>query len=238
MEKEDLDFTLFVFDPASPGPCEQYIMPHITGEMQQEPESFAAVGAAWNNRAIGAAVITEDPDEPGAAAVASLFVDPEVRGKGVGKALLAACADIAAEAGAKVLTLTYTLDGEDLEAMDCVVRSMGGVPEFRRPVFTMSSADLHEGRVAAFLLGRMSSPGSYAVQGIWRSDSAPFNTIHTLLLAHVNLCYTHNGGADFLYHCSAAVDFVYRLIQTYTEGKRRRFEEHHAVLAANAEKSE
>ena len=294
MEKEDLDFTLFVFDPASPGPCEQYIMPHITGEMQQEPENFAAVGAAWNNRAIGAAVITEDPDEPGAAAVASLFVDPEVRGKGVGKALLAACADIAAEAGAEVLTLTYTLDGEDLEAMDCVVRSMGGVPEFRRPVFTMSSADfhdsrvlgrafrpdyrrpenivpfidltpeqleelqedpdapwynpwmqpelslayLHEGRVAGFLLGRMSSPGSYAVQGIWRSSSAPFNTIHTLLLAHVNLCYTHNGGADFLYHCSAAVDFVYRLIQTYTEGKHRRFEEHHAVLAANEEKSE
>ena len=292
MEKEELDFTLFVFDPAKPGPYEQYIMPHISGEMKQEPEHFAAVGASWNHCAIGAAVITEDPDEPGAAAVVSLFVDPEVRRRGVGTALLAACAKAAAEAGAEKLTISYTLDGEDLEAMDLAVRAMGGVPEFRRPVFTMSSTDfrdsrlvgrafrpdyrrqanivrfldltpeqlealhenpdapwynpwmqpelslayLHEGRVAAFMLGRISTPGSYAVQGIWKSSSAPFNTIHTLLIAHVNLCYTHAGGGDFLYHCSAAEELVFKLIQTYTEGKYRRFDEHHAELAALSEK--
>ena len=262
--------------------------------MRQEPEDFAALGAAWNDRAVGAAVISEDPDDPGAAALASLFVDPQVRGKGVGTALLEASVKTAAAAGAERLTLFYTLAGEELEAMDRTVRALGGKPEFRLPVYTMNSVDFHasrllgrafhpdyrmpenvvrfsdlteeeletllsdpeapwyspglqpelslaylkDGQVVGFWLGRMSGPGNYAVQGIWRSPAAPFNTLNVLLAAHVNLCYSHSGGEDFLYHCSTGVEFAERIVQTYTAGKYRRLEGHHAVLVPRDESVE
>ena len=232
MEKEELDITLCTFDPAEPGPYEQYILPHIAAEMRLEPENFAALGAVWNNCAVGAAVITEDPDAPGAAALASLFVDPQVRGKGIGTALLDASIRAAAGAGAEALTLSYTLPGEELEAMDRAVSTLGGKPEFRLPVYTMDSADFHDSRllrrafrpdyrmpenvvrfsdltpeqlealfadpeapwyspgmdpelslaylqngyVVGFWLGCLSTPGNYAVQGIWSSPAAPFYT--------------------------------------------------------------
>ena len=291
MEKEALDITLCIFDPAEPGPYEQYIMPHINAEMQQDPESFAAIGAVWNNCAVGAAVVTEDPEDPGSATLASLFVDPQVRGRGVGAALLAASAEAAAAAGADKLTLSYTLAGEELDAMDRAVRALGGEPMVSHPVYTMDSADFHDsrllgraflpdysmpenvirftdlepeqlealladpdvpwyapgmqpemslaylrnGHIVGFWLGCMSTPGNYAVMGVWRSHAAPFNTFHALLTAHVNLCYTHCGG-DFLYHCSATLDIAYRLIQTYTEGKCRRLDQHHAALDLDSEK--
>ncbi len=291
MEKEELDMTLCVFDPKDPGPYEQYILPYINAQMQQDPESFAALGAVWKSFAVGAAVITEDPESPGAAAVASLFVDPQVRGRGVGTALLAACAEAAAAAGAETLTISYTLGGEELEAMDRAVRAMGGEPAFRIPVYTMDSTDYHDsrlvgrafrpdytmpenvvrftdlkpeqiealladqdvpwyspgtqpelslaflqnGHIAGFWLGCKSAPGNYTVMGVWRSPDAPFNIFNTLLAAHVNLCYTHCGG-EFLYHCSATIEIVYKLIQTYTEGKCRRLEQHHAVLTLNSDK--
>ena len=104
MEKEELDFTLCQFDPANPGPYEQYILPNISAEMRQAPERFAALGAVWNNCAVGAAVITDDPDDPGAAALASLFVDPQVRRRGIGTALLKLSLKAAAGAGAERLT--------------------------------------------------------------------------------------------------------------------------------------
>ena len=88
MEKEEFDITLCLFDPAEPGPYEQYILPHISAEMKQNPEDYAAIGAAWNDCAVGAAVITQDEDDPDAAAMVSLFVDPQVRRRGIGTALL------------------------------------------------------------------------------------------------------------------------------------------------------
>lgn len=286
MEKEEFDITLCALDPAQPGPYEQYILPHISAEMRLEPERFAALGAVWNSSAVGAAVITEDEDVPGAATLVSLFVDPQVRGKGIGTALLDASVKTAEAAGAGALTLSYTLDGEELEAMDRAVRALGGNPQFRLPVYTMNSADFREtrllgrafrpdyrmpenvvrfidlteeqletlgddpetpwyspgldpelslaylqnGHIVGFWFGRKSGPGNYAVQGIWRSPAAPFNTFHVLLTAHVNLCYTHNGGEDFLYHCSTGASFAETIVQTYTAGKYRRLEQHHAML--------
>lgn len=290
MEKEGLDITLCVFDPAKPGPYEQYILPHITAKMRLEPKRFAALGAAWNNFSVGAAALTEDEDDPGAAALASLFVDPQVRRWGIGTALLGASVKAAMAAGAKRLTLSYTLSGEELEAMDRAVRALSGKPEFCIPVYTMDSVDFHnsrllgrafrpdyrmpgnvvrftdltpeqldalhsdpeapwyspgmqpelslaylkDGHVVGFWFGCMSVPGNYAVQGIWRSPAAPFNTFHVLLTAHVNLCYSHSGG-DFLYHCSTAVESAETILKTYTGGKYRRLEQHRAVLVPGVE---
>jgi len=80
----------------------------------------------------------------------------------------------------------------------------------------------------------MSTPGNYAVQGIWSSASAPFNTFNALLAAHVNLCYSHAGG-DFFYHCSTGAEFAERILRTYTGGKYRRLEQHRAVLVPDVE---
>lgn len=285
MEKEASDITLCLFDPAEPGPYEQYILPHITAEMRRVPENFAALGAAWKGFAVGVAVLAEDEEDQGAAALASLFVDPQARRRGIGTALINLSQAAAAGAGAERLTLFYTLAGEDLEAMDGFVRSLGGKPEFQYPAYTMDSVEfrdsrllgrafrpeyrmpenvvrfsdltqeqlgmlhadpeapwyspgmqpelslayLNDGQVVGFWLGCMSGPGNYAVQGIWRSPAAPFNTLHVLLTAHVNLCYTHCGG-DFLYHCATSVKYAEKIVQTYTKCKYRRLECHRAVL--------
>lgn len=290
--KKVLEITLCAFDPANPGPYEQYILPHINAEMQREPERFAALGAAWNSCAVGAAVLTDDMDDPNAAALASLYVDPQVRRLGIGTALLDASVQVATEVGgAGRLTLFYTLAGEELDAMDRIVRALGGEPEFRYPVYTMDSSDFHgsrlvgraflpdykmpenvirfldltpkqletlhsdpdapwyspgmqpelslaylrDGHVVGFWLGCKSTSENYAVQGIWRSSAAPFNTFHALLTAHVNLCYTHCGG-DFLYHCSTGASYAEKIVQTYAEGKYRRLERHYAVLTPDFEK--
>ena len=94
----------------------------------------------------------------------------------------------------------------------------------------LSLAYLQDGRVAGFWLACLSSPGNYAVQGVWRSPSAPVTTFHTLIAAHLNLCYYHGGG-DYLYHCSPAVEFADELIQRYSGGNYRRLEEHKATIA-------
>lgn len=286
MENQEFPVTLCYFDPAEPGPYEQYILPQIAAEMRQEPERFAALGAVWDNYAAGTAVFTEDPDDPEAAALVSLFVDPQVRRRGIGTALLNAFLTGAADSGLEKLTLSYTLDREELDAMDCFVRAMGGVPMFINPVYTMASVDFHDsrlvgrafrpdfrmpenvvryidltpeqleslhadpdapwyspgmqpelslaylwnGRVVGFWFGCMTTPGNYAVQGIWRSPAAPFNTLHVLLMAHVNLCYSHGGG-DFLYYASTSVEFVDRFLRTYTEGKYHRMERHYTIIS-------
>lgn len=289
MKEEALDFTLCLIDPANPGPYEQYILPNVTAEMQQDPENYAALGAVWKECAAAAAVLTDDEDDPEAAAVASLFVDPQVRRRGIGTALLDLSLKAAAGVGAERLTLSYTLDGEELEAMDRTVRALGGQPEFQYPAYSMDSVDfrdsrllgrafrpgykmpehvvrfsdltpeqletlhanpeapwyspgmqpelslayLKDGQVVGFWLGCESAPENYSVKGIWSSAAAPFNTLHTLLLAHVNLCFTHCGG-DFRYHCATAVKAAEKIVQAYTEGKYRRLEVHRAVLTPNS----
>ena len=290
MAEQSFAFTFYEFDPASPGPYEQYLLPHVAAEARREPQRFVMLGAAWEQYAAGAAAISPDGKDPDAVALESLFVDPQARGQGAGTALLRRAAEEAALRGAEKLTLDYILGGEELEAMDRIVRSLGGEPELYLPVYTMDISEFHDsplvgrafrpdyrtpenvvrfidltaeqraaldadgevpwyvqprrrvrtqpelslayvqdGRVAGFWLGCMSSPGNYAVQGVWRSPSAPVTTFHTLIAAHLNLCYYHGGG-DFLYHCSPAVEFADALIQKYSGGNYRRLEEHQAVI--------
>ena len=289
MKEETLGFTLCLFDPANPGPYEQYILPNVTAEMRQDPENYAALGAVWKECAAAAAVLTDDEDDPDAASLVSLFVDPQVRRRGIGTALLGLSLKAAEGVGAERLTLSYTLGGEELEAMDRTVRALGGQPEFQYPAYSMDSVDfrdsrllgrafrpgykmpehvvrfsdltpeqletlhanpeapwyspgmqpelslayLKDGQVVGFWLGCESAPENYSVKGIWSSSAAPFNTLHTLLLAHVNLCYTHCGG-DFRYHCATAVKTAEKIVQAYTEGKYRRLEVHRAVLTPDS----
>ena len=290
MEKGKPDVTLCEFDPAAPGPYEQYFLPYAAEAARREPERYVMLGAAWKRYAVGAAAVAPDDENPDGARLESLFVDPQMRGRGVGTALLSAAVKAAAARGAETLNVSYILAGEELAAMDRVVRKLGGEPEFYLPAYTMDISEFHtsrllgrafrpdyrppkevvpftaltpeqldalyadaevpwyvhprnrvrmqpglslayvqEGRVTGFWLGCMSTPGNYAVQGVWRSAAAPLSTFHILVTAHLSLCYYHGGG-DFLYHCSPAVEFADELIQRYSEGNYRRLEDHRATI--------
>jgi GNAT superfamily N-acetyltransferase len=71
-----------------------------------EPMGFAAVGWKWAGTRGARVAIMED-----------LFVRPDVRGSGAGRALIAACADRARDAGAPCLMWTTALDNERAQAV-------------------------------------------------------------------------------------------------------------------------
>ena len=144
------DVIYCIFDPARPGPYEPYLLPHIPVEARREPARFLGLGAAWGRYAVGAAAVSFDPEVPGQVVVDSLFVDPEVRGRGIAAELLRRAADEARDAGAETLKLSYILAEEELEAMDRAAQKLGGEPCFIRPVYTMSSAKFR----SSSLLGR------------------------------------------------------------------------------------
>lgn len=133
------------FDPASPGPFTQYLLPHIAAQARREPERFAALGAVWREYAVGAAAVRlEDPEQPEPAVLESLFVDPQARGQGAGAGLLRRAAEAARRRGAKALSVSYALSGAELEAFDRMVRAMGAEPAFHAPVYTIDSAAFHD----------------------------------------------------------------------------------------------
>lgn len=66
--------------------------------------TFIAVDAA--DRWVGLALVREDDEAPGDAVVNSMWVAPEARGLGVGRALCSACAEWARSRGFPVVRLT------------------------------------------------------------------------------------------------------------------------------------
>ena len=71
-----------------------------------KPVGFAAVGWKWSSLRAARVAIMED-----------LFVHPDVRGTGAGRALIAACADRARDGGAPCLMWTTALDNERAQAV-------------------------------------------------------------------------------------------------------------------------
>lgn len=281
-------FAYQVIPPSQLTPFSGYLLPHVERTAASGDGAVTVCGVITGGYACGAAALELSPEDGGK--LLSFFVDPQVRGLGVGSSLLRFAAEQARSAGIRTLSLSYVLGGDELKAFDRMVRSMGTEPRFYAPVYSIFIAQLHdsrlvgrafkpnyripenviqfsaltrqqteelyanpevpryvhprerdqmqpelslaylqEGRVTGFWLGNMSSPGNYAVQGVWRSSAAPLTTFHTLVAAHLNLCYYHGGG-DYLYHCSPVGDFADELIQRYSEGKYRLLEEHQATI--------
>ena len=141
------EVTYCKFDAAAPGPYTQYLLPHIVSRARWNPERFIALGAAWRGYAVGAAVVSMKEAHSDEAVLDSLFVDPNARGQGIGTGLLRLAAEEARKRGAERLELSYIMPGPELEAMDKIVRNLGGEPVFRSNVYTMETAKFHDSPV-------------------------------------------------------------------------------------------
>ena len=140
------------YDAARPGPYEQYLLPHIAAQARWDPERYAALGAVWNGCAAGAAAVSLEEDNPREAVLESLYVDPLARGRGIGTELARLAAQEALQRGAETLSLSYTLRGAELDAMDRIVRGLGGEPRFHANVYTLESAKFHDSPVFGWTL--------------------------------------------------------------------------------------
>lgn len=155
------DITYCEFNPGQPGPYGQYLLPYIAARAKWQADRYIVVGAAWNNYAAGAAAITLV--EKGEAELKSLYVDPQARGHGIGTGLLRRAAAAAAKLGADTLTIAYTLGSGELEAMDRIVRAVGGEPSFHANVYTLDSAKFHDSPVFGWTLTPAYRPAANVV---------------------------------------------------------------------------
>lgn len=155
--------------------------------------------------ALGAAVFSFDGETPGQVTADSLFVDPEVRGRGIAGELLRLGAEAARESGADAMKLSYILAGQELEAMDRAARSLGGDPAYVRPVYTMDSAAFRD----SSLLGRSFS-GRYRrpedvvtftelteeqLEGLYADPEVPWYVhpkVRTRMLPELSLAYVRD----------------------------------------------
>ena len=120
----------------------QYLLPQAAREGLGGTPPQIVVGALWGRFACGAAAVRCSEDT---AELTSLFVDPKVRGQGIGGMLLDQAAAQAAAQGCETLTARYLLAGEELAAMDRLVRRRGKVfPEESPPVYGMDSRRFRE----------------------------------------------------------------------------------------------
>ncbi len=119
----------------------QYILPQTYREILRCAPSWIVAGALRGRLACGAAAVRCSGDT---AELASLFVDAQVRGEGIGGALLDQAMALAGERGCKELAGRYLLAGQELAAMDRLLRRRGKVlSEEKPPVYGMDSERYH-----------------------------------------------------------------------------------------------
>lgn len=137
-----------------PEPFAGYVLPYVRRELAAagDVSAFTVLGAMWNGLACGAAVAAWD-DHDGT--LRSLFVDPKARSCGVAGRMLGLILEEGARLGKQTLYLDYILKGEELAAMDALVRSRGGQYETGAPVCGMQSDDFLDSP----LLGPALRPG-------------------------------------------------------------------------------
>lgn len=130
-------------DPVRPGPFAQYLLPSVMQAAGRSPGGLTCIGAVWGRSACGAAAVlwTED-----CGVLASLFVDPLVRGQGVAGALLDRVVEACARRGVTGLSASYVLRGGELDAMDALFRSRGAEPVPMAPAYEMDSSRFHQAR--------------------------------------------------------------------------------------------
>lgn len=111
----------------------QYLLPQV-----RQGENTSILGAYAGNLACGAAAVRW---EEGTAVLASLFVDPLVRRRGLGGALADLALRLAAEKSSPCLSCTYVLDQGELAAMNRIFMRRGGVLQYGAPVCCVNMSD-------------------------------------------------------------------------------------------------
>jgi GNAT superfamily N-acetyltransferase len=101
------------------------------GDVAGRAGSVPVLVAVEGGRVLGSATMEtedagmgDDPVEPGTANLRMLGVDPQVRGRGVGRALVEACLDLARRQGKRAVTLHTT---RDMKVAHRLYESMGFV---------------------------------------------------------------------------------------------------------------
>ena len=99
-----------------------YLLSGPAGALRRRDAGWLAVGAAWDRLACAAAAVRLQGEE---AELASFFVDPQARGRGVGSGLMDRTMELVRERGVKRLRFRYLLTGDELAAMDRLVLRRG-----------------------------------------------------------------------------------------------------------------
>lgn len=132
----------------------QYLLPDAARLVAGGKHDILVLGAVCATAACGAAALSFEEQEDGLAVaeLLSLFLDPLVRGQGVGADFLAYCLDAAAEKGADLFYAQYVGEPETMAALDALFRRFGAEPEFHLPIYELDSVNFHDVRLikAAF----------------------------------------------------------------------------------------
>lgn len=139
---EQLSFQ--VIDDIQQSPFLQYLLPQALRHADGPGGEMMYIGAVWRRNACGAAAIRFADDQ---AELVSLFIDPQVRGRGVATDLLRLSLEGARRCGIGELSVSYVLGGSELTAMDALMRRFGGEPKFHAPVYGMDSSEYRDSPV-------------------------------------------------------------------------------------------
>lgn len=123
---------------------EQYLLPQTVQEIRRGGAAYTVLGALAGTLACGAAAVRLTD---GTAALESLFIDPLVRGQGLGGALTDLAVLTAREGGADCLTCDYVLDETDLTAMNAIFSRRGGAPRLLGPAYCVDMSAYREKRL-------------------------------------------------------------------------------------------
>lgn len=110
----------------------QYLLPQTAQELRRSGGAYTLLGALTGPLACGASAVRWTGGE---AVLESLFIDPLVRGRGLGGALADLAILTARERDAGSLTCGYVLAGEDLVAMNAIFSRRGGAPRLLGPAY-------------------------------------------------------------------------------------------------------
>ena len=103
-------------------PFLSYLLPGPADALRRGASGWLAAGAVWDRLACGAAAVHLQGEE---AELASFFVDPQARGRNVGSRLMDRTLELVEAEGCRRVRLRYLLAGDDLAAMDRLVRRRG-----------------------------------------------------------------------------------------------------------------
>jgi len=151
-----------------------YLLPDTISRLEADSGQLFALGAVMGRSALGAAAVWL---EDGVSELTDLFVDSQARGRGVAGVLLDGLLEHLEEQGVVLVTADYVLRGEELDAMDALLKSRGfAVPAVRSLTFSTRSGLFKGDR----FLGAALTPRYRTPEGI-----VPFSALPPAVLAEL-----------------------------------------------------
>lgn len=139
---------------------EQYLLPQTVQAVRRSGAVYTVLGALSGTLACGAAAVRWADGE---AALESLFIDPQIRGRGLGGALADLAILTARERGAGSLRCDYVLAGADLAAMNAIFSRRGGAPQLLGPAYCADMSGYREARLVGAALRGDYRPSPHVV---------------------------------------------------------------------------